>query len=116
MTCGKTHSVLLVGFADDLKLIGIRGQDTQNDLLLINRWIKLNLMELNTEKCKVFNFKTSHYSKHDYYINNTKLESSDYERDLNIIVDCKLSFSYHVSNILKRAYLMANWIFKIFLV
>jgi hypothetical protein len=92
-------------YADDTKLI-IAYKDSeecvhgQNALYIISEWTKLWLLYLNIDKCKVLHLgelKTN--NKTMYYLNGIPLQTTEFEKDLGIIVNHKLNWTQHITKI-----------------
>lgn len=108
--CGVQNKML--GFADDLKIIGIDSLSLQNDLNLVSKWCDENLMKLNVSKCSVVHF-GSNNQNNNYIICVTQLAVSECERDLGVWIDKSLNFSNHVSRVRQKSYCIINCLFRI---
>lgn len=105
-------------FADDvkiyLKIKSVRDcVRLQKDLIEINQWCIENKLQLNTSKCNVISFSRKSDANAItflYKIGDTALNRTDRVKDLGVIFDNKLSFQYHITYIVNRAYRMLGFI------
>jgi len=106
-------------FADDLKLYTVL--ETIEDCALLqsklnelcdwcNRW----QLTISYKKCNVMFVGSSSYNV-NFNINNNVLEAVDKVKDLGVIVDASLTFSDHISQVVKRAFIRSNLICKCFI-
>lgn len=100
-------------FADDTKLYGTPGHTLQIDLDCVFSWCKINKAYLNIKKCKVLRFGNNN-PNYKYIINGEELDSSETEKDLGISIDVKMTFTQHVTKVLKRSYTLINVLLRIF--
>jgi hypothetical protein len=95
-------------FADDTNLF-IKGKTVNETIQLMNleikkivQWLNANRLSLNVDKTHYLIFRSSkrRILEHDQmYINGQILECKDETKFLGIILDCKLSWSNHISKI-----------------
>lgn len=102
------HSKVLM-YADDLKIfLSFKHVNEhsllQSDINNFSRWCIINLMELNTKKCKVMSFFRMNHLKTKYLINNDELDSVESITDLGILLDNRLNFRSHISMTINKAY------------
>lgn len=96
-------------YADDLKVYkAITTEHCANNLQIdlnnFHDWCILNRMFLNVEKCKFIKFTRSLTKKiNSYHINNNRLAQVDIIKDLGVLVDSKLCFSYHIDDCRNKA-------------
>ena len=101
-------------FADDTKIYAaVHDQaDTiegtiQHDLNALQDWATKMQMRSHPQKCKVMNLGTQNsgriYTMKTHDGNLYKLDSTDSERDLGVLVDHGLTFSLHIGNQVNRA-------------
>lgn len=114
-----THSSFLL-FADDCKLfMSIKShQDCcvlQSDLNNLFEYCERNKLKLNINKCHVISFTKNKINKitFDYNINNNQLNRVLNIMDLGVTFDVKLQFDIHFTNIVKRAFRMLGFLFRI---
>ncbi|KAF7246491.1 PDZ domain-containing RING finger protein 4 [Varanus komodoensis] len=97
---------LLIKFADDTKTGAVatteeRVLQIQKDLDRLWKWAGDNRMAFNVDKCKVLHL--GHRSScHKYRLGDKWLESCTCERDLGVLVDCRLNMSQQCDAVVKR--------------
>ena len=74
----------------------------QKDLDEIQEWAKTWKMEFNVSKCKIMHLGYNN-PKNDYNMNNTNLEETELEKDLGVLIDCRLEFDKHIKSIVGKA-------------
>ncbi|KAF7239251.1 hypothetical protein EYD10_14114, partial [Varanus komodoensis] len=98
---------LLIRFADDTKTGAVATTEEQvlqiqKDLDRLWKWAGDNRMAFNVDKCKVLHL--GHRNRcHKYRLGDKWLESSTCERDLGVLVDCRLNMSQQCDAVVKRA-------------
>ena len=106
-------------FADDTKLIkSIRGINDsllmQSDVDSLHRWCEQWKLKLNASKCQTLSISLSnHHQNHQcqhYSIDGAKLDSTNSQRDLGVLVKCDLSWTDHLNQICGRGYRSLNMI------
>lgn len=114
-------------FADDLKLYATRANnhyvaidDVNLALKRIESWCDLWQLKLAPDKCSVLHISTANHSPqtaipYSYIINSKPIKACPYIRDLGVIVDNRLKFSQHISNITRTALTRAKLILKCFI-
>ena len=101
-------------FADDTKIFAAVHDQTdtiegtiQHDLNALQDWATKMQMRSHPQKCKVMNLGTQNsgriYTMKTHDGNLYKLDSTDSERDLGVLVDHGLTFSLHIGNQVNRA-------------
>ena len=98
-------------FADDVKLYTeIKSQtDFQNFQLCLNKlenWAEIWQLKFSINKCCILDIglcKMMNINIYDCFLDDTKLGKVQSCRDLGVTVDSKLSFSYHMIDIVTRA-------------
>jgi hypothetical protein len=98
-------------FADDVKLYSsfnvdvLNCGDLQQSLDNLSSWAKSWQLTINISKCSVLSIhhKTKSIIPHSYFINGFQLINSSSVNDLGILVDSRLTFNLHISNILSKA-------------
>jgi hypothetical protein len=98
-------------FADDVKLYTSYNVNVTNcgnlqqSIDLLSSWAKSWQLCINISKCSVLSI--HHNSKsfihHPYYLNGTQLSNTSSVTDLGVLVDSRLTFNLHISNILTKA-------------
>ena len=107
-------------FADDSKLIkNIESEEDKHkmleDLKAVINWANMNKMELNEEKFMLLQHGKNNEIKTPYRINeNLLLQQSEYAKDLGILVDKDLKWSYHIATITTSATQLAGWVMRVF--
>ena len=78
----------------------------QNDISHISSWCKVWGMAFNVNKCKHVRFLPSRCSSPPptYFIDQSPILSSEYYKDLGVIINNDLSFSKHYDHIITNAY------------
>lgn len=105
--CIQNSQFLL--FADDLKVFKVVSSidhclELQSDIDRVAVWCHVNGMSLNLGKCFNINFSRSHRSiDFGYTVDSHHVEAVSQVRDLGIIFDAKLTFSFHILNICLKA-------------
>ena len=103
-------------FADDSKIFtsilkeGTRktGNDTigsealQRDLASTKEWADTWKMEFNVDKCKIMHLGRLN-PRHTYIMGGVDLTTTTEEKDLGVLIDDKLEFGKHISEIVKKA-------------
>ncbi|KAF7235279.1 RNA-directed DNA polymerase from mobile element jockey, partial [Varanus komodoensis] len=97
---------LLFKFADDTKTGAVVTTEEQvlqiqKDLDRLWKWAGDNRMAFNVDKCKVLHLGHRN-SCHKYRLGDKWLESSTCERDLGVLVDCRLNMSQQCDVVVKR--------------
>ena len=98
-------------YADDVKIFKeVKNEEDveilQNDLDRLVDWSKYSLLRFNPEKCVVMRIKLGKKKlevRNYYNIDETRLRIVEEEKDLGVIIDDKLSFEDHISQIVKKA-------------
>ncbi len=124
----------MLTFADDTKICtGVSTEmDTkslQNDLNNIIAWSQENNMELNESKFEFICHKLSSenqtqkfFSELPFYndfltyttSNTVPIFSSSHVRDLGVLIDSKLTWDFHISNVASKAKRVCAWILGVF--
>ena len=93
-------------FADDCKLYGTVNNSSENlmqfDLSMLQNWSKKWQLPFNETKCKVMHFGYQN-AKHTYRLNNHRLEVTNAEKDLGVIIDDNMNFHIHSAAAAKKA-------------
>ena len=93
----------IVTKSEGLKVTDPKGNEVlQEDLKRIQDWAKKWKMEFNVDKCKIMHIGGKN-PKYEYNMNGTKLTETKEEKDLGVIIDCRLEFDRHIKNIVARA-------------
>ncbi|KAF7246348.1 RNA-directed DNA polymerase from mobile element jockey [Varanus komodoensis] len=98
---------LLIKFADNTKTGAVATTEEQvlqiqRDLDRLWKWAGDNRMAFNVDKCQVLHL--GHRNRcHKYKLGDKWLESSTCERDLGVLVDCRLNMSQQCDAVVKRA-------------
>lgn len=94
-------------FADDAKVYRVMkdrddAEALQRDMKRLEEWSAKWLLTFNTGKCKTMHIGNSVH-RAEYQLNGVKLEESDREKDLGIIVANNLKSSSHVAMVAAKA-------------
>uniref|UniRef100_A0A8D2L497 Reverse transcriptase domain-containing protein n=1 Tax=Varanus komodoensis TaxID=61221 RepID=A0A8D2L497_VARKO len=98
---------LLIKFTDNTKTGAVATSEEQvlqiqKDLDRLWKWAGDNRMAFNVDKCKVLHL--GHRNRcHKYRLGDKWPESSTCERDLGVLVDCRLNMSQQCDAVVKRA-------------
>ncbi|KAF7244350.1 Dedicator of cytokinesis protein 7 [Varanus komodoensis] len=98
---------LLIKFVDDTKTGAVATTEEQvlqiqKDLDSLWKWAGDNRVAFRVDKCKVLHL--GHRNRcHKYSLGDKWLESSTCERDLGVLVDCRLNMSQQCDAVVKRA-------------
>ena len=98
-------------FADDVKLYASFNPNSitahksiQEDVNTFVMWTQDNLqMTLNSSKTTVLHIGSKN-PKHNYFIDKTKLNQTNYQRDLGILISRDLSFEKHIFNTIQSTF------------
>ena len=88
-------------------------QILQESLNSLYKWTEQWQLKISIDKCAVLHL-GHHNQKMQYFINNVPIPSVDCIRDLGVHIDNNLSFSAHISSIIKKAYSIINALFRCF--
>ena len=93
-------------FADDAKIYkninnSMDRHLLQTDLDAIGAWSADWLLKFNANKCSVLQTRINVH--HNYYINGTRLVTTNLQKDLGVILSNDLKPANHISNICKKA-------------
>uniref|UniRef100_A0A8C3PDM1 Reverse transcriptase domain-containing protein n=1 Tax=Chrysemys picta bellii TaxID=8478 RepID=A0A8C3PDM1_CHRPI len=97
----------LIKFADDTKLAGIANSEKDQDILqgdlddLVN-WSNRNRMKFNSEKCKVMHLGMTN-KNFSYKLGTHRLEVTEEEKDLGVLVDHRMTVSRQCDVAMKKA-------------
>lgn len=117
LKCVKFAKVLL--FADDIKLFSSICSEKdcdalQSDVSSILQWCSSNRLPLNINKTKVISLTRRKNPLHfKYTLGNCIITRTDMIRDLGVLVDCKLTFSSHVTTICGTGFKMLGMISRL---
>lgn len=95
-------------YADDVKIFFSYKTSSdvifmQQDLDCLYNWCRINLMELNFEKCKHMRFSRICDSLLRYWLGNHRLEMVEEFLDLGFLLDPKLDFRKHINMTVNKA-------------
>ena len=77
----------------------------QNDLNVMNNWIKEWSLNLNIGKCQLVSYgRKSYIIKYDYFIGNEIIERAESITDLGVVFDQQLKFGLHIREKVNKAY------------
>jgi len=106
----KSITIPIKVHADDTKLILVYNDsseciDLQNTLEIIHMWTNKFLLYLNIEKCKVLHIGSKKYqnNKTSYYLDGSRIQSSEGEKDLGVLVNSNLCWTQHITKICLNA-------------
>ena len=104
-------------FADDVKLYSVVNE--VNDLIAacnrITEWAKIWQMQIAVDKCSVLRLTNSRsISLPVYTLAGIQLSIVNEMRDLGVVIDAKLNFNSHISNIVHKAHVRARLILRSF--
>ena len=103
-------------FADDTKIGRVIKSDTdvialQTDLDKMNEWSNIWQMKFNINKCKVLNVGRGN-PHNKYTLNQEELESSEYEKDLGVIINSDLRLRKQCLEARNKANRVLGFIFR----
>ena len=103
-------------FADDTKIGRVIRSDTdvialQTDLDKMNEWSNIWQMKFNINKCKVLNVGRGN-PHNKYTLNQEELESSEYEKDLGVIINSDLRLRKQCLEARNKANRVLGFIFR----
>ena len=111
----KNSSCLL--FADDLKLYRIVNSQEDHDKLqadidAVTEWACFNKMHLNKNKCEMLKFsnRVANRVTRKYIVDGVSLTISSCVKDLGVLVDNKLTFKNHVTNMIQVSSKILNFV------
>ena len=95
-------------FADDAKIYksinSLNDHDIlQHDINNLTEWSSDWLLNLNSDKCKVFIVAKNTFRDNDYVMQNRTLQFISQEKDLGVIFNSKLSFDAHINDKVSKA-------------
>ncbi|XP_072107366.1 uncharacterized protein [Mobula birostris] len=101
-------------FADDTKIGGGAGsaeetESLQRDLDRLEEWAEKWQMKYNVGKCMVMHFGRKN-KRADYYLNGERIQSSEMQRDLGVLVQDSLKVNLQVESVVKKANVMLAFI------
>lgn len=105
-------------YADDLKLFQsinsqFNSQELQRDVSNVNRWCRINCLELNVNKCFIVSFtKNINVINFDYVIEGSIINRKNSIKDLGVIFDEHLTFNDHISNVCRSATKLLGFIIR----
>lgn len=111
------HSSLLL-FADDVKIYKtIKCYEDcvhlQEDITRFAEWLTLNGLQLSLHKCVVMSFsRTNKTLDYIYSIQSVPLRVVEEVKDLGVILDTKLSFTSHISNLSMKCFKLLGFIYR----
>lgn len=109
------HALL---YADDIKIFKTINnfsdcEALQNNLELLNEWCISNRLPLNLKKCNVMSFtRRTSMITYPYGIDDCILERQTTFNDLGVTFDQKLTFNFHVNNIVSSVYKTLGFIIR----
>ena len=102
LPCGLISSFYC--FADDSKMLSFHGQKETcvlpQDVMLLEQWCNKNNMLLNADKCHMLSF-SKYYC--DIGFNDCPIESSNFEKDLGVIISSDLSWNIQIANACRKS-------------
>ena len=116
MCTGLSPGTNLALYADDTKIWRVINSEAdhnilQNDIAYLNDWAKRNRMNFHPQKCKVVS--VSHreppllgilpFIQYYYSLGECLLDYADNEKDLGVIINKKLNFNDHCTQLLSKA-------------
>jgi len=112
ITSSIWHSQLLM-YADDTKCFKHLSSVTdqillQEDINAIFNWSKSSQMNFNISKCTHLSFKLKSTSA--YYLSDTAVSITNFQKDLGLIVSNNLSWTDHYNHIIPHAYKILGFI------
>jgi hypothetical protein len=105
-------------FADDVKLYSVIdvlncNANLQESLDCLVSWANDWQLSINISKCNVLSLRTKlHQSDSSYSINGIRLANLTQVSDLGILIDSKLAYNKHISNIITKASQRAGVLFR----
>jgi exonuclease III len=105
-------------FADDVKLYSVIdvlncNANLQESLDCLVSWANDWQLSINISKCNVLSLRTKlHQSDSSYSINGIRLVNLTQVSDLGILIDSKLAYNKHISNIITKASQRAGVFFR----
>ena len=104
VTLNDIDNINALMFADDLILISTSKTGLQNFLNVLENYIKKWKLEINIKKTKCITFsKSNHKEKHQFTINNQKLENTEEYKYLGITINRKGSFAPALNDLTCKA-------------
>lgn len=115
--CFQSANYLM--YADDTKIYyNIKKlsdcEDLQQDLNNLNKYYSENNITININKCMHITFTRKKKAiMFDYTISNTNIKKTNQVRDLGVLLDHKLLFNEHISDIITRSYKSLGFILRV---
>lgn len=96
----KIHS-LLIGYADDFKLINNCKSTLESDFILVTHWLNANNLKTNIKKTAYMVFSIHHLDTvSSIKLSGLIIHSVMFHKDLGIYLDPSLSFKYHIQHLI----------------
>ena len=108
-------------YADDMKLYSVITTEAnyvtlQNALDKLRIWSDTWQINISSMKCSILEVgNMNRYPNVDYFLNNNRVSKATIYNDLGVIVDRRLTFANHISNITSGAHARVRLINKCFI-
>ena len=104
--------IVVVAFADDVKIISSNPTSLQQALNCVNIWCESFKLKINPTKSEHMSFRPT--VKHDFYISGQKISTVNYTKDLGVVISNNLKWQQQSTKIVAKATSLSYTILRSF--